>query len=51
MKKHIIDKIEEESIAWELEIEAGDKLISINGTEIEDIFDYQYFVSLFQCLK
>lgn len=45
MKKHIIDKIEEESIAWELEIEAGDKLISINGTEIEDIFDYHYLVN------
>lgn len=45
MKKHIIDEIEQGSIAEELEIEAGDKLISINGREIEDIFDYQYLIN------
>ena len=46
MKKniHIIDKVLEGSIAEELEIEAGDQLISINNQEIEDIFDYQYYV-------
>lgn len=42
MKKHKIIGIKEESIAEELEIEAGDYLIAINGSEIEDIFDYHY---------
>ncbi len=41
-KKHVIFKIEEGSIASELELEPGDSLISINGNQIEDVFDYQY---------
>ncbi len=44
MKQHIIKRIIPGSIAEELEIEAGDKLISIDNTEIEDIFDYQFLV-------
>ena len=46
MKKHehIIAKVNPGSIAEELEITAGDKLIAINDTEIEDIFDYQYLI-------
>ncbi len=44
MKKHLIYEIEEGSIAEELEIEAGDTLVSINGKEIEDIFDYHYLL-------
>ncbi len=43
MKKHLIENVIEDSIAWELEIEAGDKLVSINNKEINDIFDYHYF--------
>ncbi len=43
-KYHIISKIVPGSIAEELEIEAGDKLISIDNTEIEDIFDYQFMI-------
>lgn len=43
-KYHIISKIVPGSIAEELEIEAGDKLISIDSTEIEDIFDYQFMI-------
>ena len=43
--EHIIKSIEEGSIAWELEIEPGDKLISINDRIIEDVFDYQYCVN------
>ena len=41
MKKHehIIAKVNPGSIAEELEITVGDKLIAINDTEIEDIFD------------
>lgn len=46
MKKHehIVRRVEQGSIADELGIEAGDKLLAINGNEIEDIFDYQFFV-------
>ena len=43
-KGHILAKILPGSIAEELEIEAGDRLLSINGTQIEDIFDYQFLV-------
>jgi putative radical SAM enzyme (TIGR03279 family) len=44
MKKHehIIKEIVDGSIAWELELEPGDKVLAINDTEIGDIFDYQY---------
>lgn len=41
---HIIKKIQEGSIAEEMGIEAGDALLSINGQEIADIFDYQYLI-------
>lgn len=46
MKKHehIIAKVNPGSIAEELEITPGDKLIAINDNEIEDIFDYQYLI-------
>lgn len=44
-KEHKIDSIISGSIAEELEIEAGDVLISINGNEIEDIFDYHYMIN------
>ena len=47
MKKkteHVIKKVLPGSIAEELEIEPGDKLLAISGTEIEDIFDYQFLV-------
>lgn len=43
-KKHIIQKILPGSIAEELELEPGDALLAIDGTSIEDIFDYQYLV-------
>lgn len=42
MKKHSIQSIKKDSIAEELGIEAGDRLISVNGRPIEDVFDYQY---------
>ena len=42
--KHIISRIKEGSIAQELEIVTGDILLSINGENIEDIFDYQYMI-------
>ena len=43
-KEHLIKDIVEDSIAEEFELEPGDVLLKINGNEIEDIFDYQYFV-------
>lgn len=41
---HKISYVEPDSIAEEMEIEAGDYLVSINGQEIEDIFDYRYML-------
>ena len=43
--KHIIKSVEEGSIAWEMGIESGDKLLRINNKEIEDVFDYHYYVN------
>ena len=43
-KGHVIKKVAPGSIAEELELTPGDKLISVNGHEIEDIFDYQFYV-------
>ena len=47
MKKyqgHVIKNVKPDSIAEELEIEAGDILLEVNGENIEDIFDYQYLI-------
>lgn len=41
----MIREVEEGSIAWELELEPGDELVSINGKAIEDVFDYHYLVN------
>ena len=43
-KAHIIKEIERGSIAEELELAPKDVLLSINGKEIEDIFDYHYLI-------
>ena len=43
-KQHVICKVVPGSIAEELEIAAGDKLLQINGCDVEDIFDYQYLI-------
>lgn len=43
-KAHLISRVLPDSIAEELEIEPGDKLLSIGGREIEDIFDYQFLI-------
>ena len=43
--RHKIKEIQEGSIAQELELEAGDELISINGQSVEDVFDYHYLVN------
>lgn len=44
MKNKII-KIIPGSIAEEMEIEIGDSLLSINGTEVKDIIDYKFLMS------
>lgn len=43
-KGHLIKAIDAGSIAEELELEPGDRLLTINGNEVEDIFDYEYYV-------
>ena len=43
--KYVISKIKPNSIAMELGLEAGDKLVSINGSEVHDIIDYKYLIT------
>ena len=43
-KGHLIGNIVEGSIAEEMNIEPGDRLLKINGQDISDIFDFQYLV-------
>lgn len=42
--EHIIKAVEANSIAEELEVEAGDVLLAINNQEIEDVFDYRCMI-------
>ncbi|WP_313070146.1 DUF512 domain-containing protein [Lacrimispora sp.] len=44
-KGHIIKRVDPDSIADQLELEAGDAVISIDGRELEDIFDYEYYIN------
>ncbi|MDA3732555.1 DUF512 domain-containing protein [Niameybacter massiliensis] len=44
-KSHLIVDVLEDSIAKELELEKGDKLLSINGERIQDVFDYRFLLS------
>lgn len=44
MKQHVIKEVFPGSIAEEMEIEAGDVLLSVNGQKIEDVFDYRYLM-------
>ena len=41
-KQHIVKEVKPGSIAEEMEIAAGDKILAVNNTEIEDVFDYQF---------
>ena len=43
-KSHMVKSVHPGSIGEELEIEAGDKILEIDGTQIEDIFDYQFLI-------
>lgn len=42
--RHFVRKILPGSIAQEMDIQAGDEVLSINGSPIEDIFDYQFLI-------
>ncbi len=44
-KGHLIFGVLKDSIAWNLDIEPGDKLLSINDHEIIDVLDYHYGIS------
>lgn len=44
-KAHIIDRVVEGSIAYEMGIEEKDILLSINGHSIKDVFDYRYLIN------
>lgn len=44
-KGHLIKSVKEGSIAEEMEIEAGDVLLEINGEKMEDVFDYHYAIN------
>lgn len=47
MKKrrgHVIKSVEPGSIGEEMGLEPGDKIVAVDGTEIEDIFDYQFLI-------
>ena len=41
---HKIIGVEPGSIAEEMELAPGDRLLEVNGNEVEDIFDYEYYV-------
>lgn len=43
--EHIVSSVAPGSIAEEMEIEPGDVLVSINGQEPEDVFDYRYLMN------
>lgn len=43
-KQHVIKTVHPGSIAEELEIEPGDKILAIDNTQIEDVFDYQFLI-------
>lgn len=43
--EHAVSAVEEGSICWEMGVEPGDVLVSVDGNEIEDIFDYQYYTN------
>lgn len=45
MKNFIINDVEDDSILDEMEVTAGDILLSINGMPVTDILDYRYLIA------
>lgn len=44
-KIHVISRVLPGSIGEALELEPGDALLSINGQQVEDVFDYRYLMN------
>src|SRR6516164_3906405 len=44
----VVEAVETGSIAHEVGIEPGDRLLAINNRPVEDVLDYRYVVSLFE---
>ncbi len=42
--EHVIKKVYQDSIAQEMEIAPGDMLLTINGQQVEDVFDYRFLM-------
>ena len=38
----IISEVKPNSIAWEFELESGDKIIKVNDKEIPDLIDFNF---------
>lgn len=45
MKNYIINGIQKNSILDEMEVTAGDRLLSINGMPVADVMDYRYLTA------
>ena len=45
LRKHVISRVLPDSIAEELGLEPGDRLVSVNGQPVEDVFDYRYLMN------
>ena len=43
--EHIISSVAPGSIAQEMGIEPGDRLLEVNGKSPEDVFDYRYLMN------
>jgi putative radical SAM enzyme (TIGR03279 family) len=41
----VVKKVEKGSIADEIGLESGDKIVSINGEKVVDIFDYRFLIT------
>ncbi len=45
LRKYRISRVLPDSIAEELGLEPGDRLVSVNGQPVEDVFDYRYLMN------
>ena len=44
-KAHLIMEVEEGSIAEEMGVRPGDKLVEINGQPVEDVLEYKFLIN------
>lgn len=45
MKGLLVESVQPGSIAEELEVQAGDRLLAVNGQPLRDIIDYSYYIA------